>query len=189
MSEADAAVYGLTADGLLAARIGDFGCIAVPGDGGLRLAIARCTGKPVAEWTVSDALASEGIVADETAFRAHVEDIAHHRRQLRRLARAHVATSRLTPWGTAQQETVYGEGVIFVSTASHGGFHLSEKRLAGLDPLLHVDGGWYEEDVEWAKVALAFPDLFTDRENAAADRTLRAWFPLIWQALGGRHDR
>ncbi|NMN03816.1 MULTISPECIES: hypothetical protein [unclassified Novosphingobium] len=177
------AVYGRTADGLLAARIGDIACIAVPVCGGLRLATAWRLAKPLDQWRAGDALASEGIVADDMAFRAHVEDVAHHQRQLGRLSRQRLTTSCRTPWGATQQATVYAEGIVFHATASHGGFKLSPERLAHIDPLLRVRNGWYEEDVGWAKVAAAFPHLFTDRENAAADRTLRASYPQIWADL------
>ncbi|CAH0496414.1 hypothetical protein [Novosphingobium sp. CECT 9465] len=177
------AIYGRTADGLLAARIGDIACIAVPVYGGLRLATAWQLAKPLDQWRAGDALASEGIVADDTAFRAHVEDVAHHQRQLSRLSRPRLTTSCRTPWGATQQATVYAEGIVFHATASHGGFKLSRARLAQIDPLLRVENGWYEEDVEWAKVEAAFPDLFSDRENASADRTLRGSYPQIRAAL------
>ncbi|WP_443018815.1 DUF7007 domain-containing protein [Sphingomonas sp. 2R-10] len=55
-----------------------------------------------------------------------------------------------------------------------------------MHPALRVAGGWYEEDGEWAKVAAGYPALFTDRERALADRTLRDWYPEAWEAVHGR---
>src|SRR3546814_7712530 len=52
--------------------------------------------------------------------------------------------------------------------------------------VLRVAGGWYEEDCEWAKVAIGFPDLFTDYERCHADRTLRDYYPECWEAVHGR---
>lgn len=84
-----------------------------------------------------------------------------------------------TPWGTAQHSERYAEGVIFYSTASHGGFHLDEKKLAEMPTALraikpYAGEGWYEEDEDWTIVALAFPELFTDWDVHCAVRTAYA---------------
>jgi hypothetical protein len=50
---------------------------------------------------------------------------------------------------------------------------------------LRNHGGWYEEDAEWAKVATAFPALFTDYEREHVERTLRDWNPDAWEAVYG----
>ena len=91
-----------------------------------------------------------------------------------------------TPWGMSQGATVYVDGIVFHSTASHGGFKLDRARNAAMHPALRIQGGWYEEDAEWAKVAIGYPDLFTDRENAAADRTVQDYYPDAWEAVHGR---
>src|SRR3546814_11786494 len=52
--------------------------------------------------------------------------------------------------------------------------------------VLRVAGGWYEEDCEWAKVAIGLPDLFTDYARRHADRTLRAYYPECWEAVHRR---
>src|SRR3546814_12124586 len=70
-----------------------------------------------------------------------------------------------TPWGLAQSSEIYANGVVFHSTASHGGIKLDRARNMAMHGVLRVAGGWYEEDCEWAKVALGFPDLFTDRST------------------------
>jgi hypothetical protein len=46
--------------------------------------------------------------------------------------------------------------------------------------------GWFEEDCDWARVVLAFPDLFTEESKAAAERTVRGSWPDIWEKFYGR---
>lgn len=185
MSEV-AVEYGMTADGLMAARVGDMGYIAIPAWEGLRLDSGWRMARPIREWTEADVFGSEGIVADEAAFRAHVEEVAVHLRQRNALGRKEVRMHVSTPWGMSQGAAVYADGVLFHSTASHGGFKLDRVRNAGLHPALRIKGGWYEEDGDWARVAVGYPDLFTDREKAQADRTLRDWEPDAWEAVHGR---
>jgi hypothetical protein len=71
-----------------------------------------------------------------------------------------------TPWGIADFATEYAHGIVFFSTPSHGGFHLLPERnaevLAKFPGFRTFSGavGWYEEDCDWALVALTFPHLF-----------------------------
>lgn len=178
--------YGVTADGRLAARVGDMGYIAIPVRGGFRLASGWRLSRPISDWNDNDVYGSEGVVADEAAFRAHVDAVAVHLRQRDALGRKEARVRVSTPWGMSQGATIYAAGVIFHSTASHGGFKLDRSRNAGLHPALRIKGGWYEEDGDWARVAIGYPDLFTDREKASADRTLRDWEPDAWEAVHGR---
>ena len=180
------AQYGRTADGYLAARTGDLAYIAVPVAKGLRIASGWRIGRPIAQWRLGDACGSEGIAADEDGFRAHVAAIAAHLCQREVLNRKETRIAKATPWGASHGATVYAEGVVFHSTASHGGFKLDRARNAAMPPLLRLKGGWYEEDAEWAMVAAAFPALFTERENALADRTLKNSWPDVWEGLNGR---
>ena len=149
-----------TSEGLLAAQVDDLAWLAVP--------------------------VADGVVADEAAFRAHVEAIAEHRRQLRTLDRRIGPGGVDTPWNTAQHSEIYAEGIAFYSTASHGGFHLDDERNAGMPDCLRNADGWYEEDEQRAKVASAFPALFTERERSQAEKTLRDWQPDAWEILYGR---
>ena len=178
--------YGTTADGLLAARVGDISYIAIPAGDGMRLASGWRLSKPIDEWTAADVFGSEGTVADEAAFRAHVEAVSIHLTQRAALGRRETRMRISTPWGMSQGATIYAEGIVFHSTASHGGFKLDRARNAALHPALRIKGGWYEEDGDWARVAIGCPDLFTDREKAQADRTLRDWEPEAWEAVHGR---
>lgn len=180
------AVFGHTADGYLAARVGDFGYIAIPSPDGLRVGTAWRLSRPIEQWTTADIQGAEAIVADVTAFRAHVAEVVKHRRQLQALGRRDVRERISTPWGVAQSSEVYAEGVVFHSTASHGGFKLDQAPNAAMPTVLRVEGGWYEEDCEWAKVAVGIPALFTDHERRHADRILRDYYPDVWEAIHGR---
>jgi hypothetical protein len=82
-----------------------------------------------------------------------------------------------TPWGIAQSRTDVGDGILCVSTASHGGYFVPD-RLLGRIP---AEGqafaarwsgspNWFEEDCAWAYVALAFPEFFPADALADARR-------------------
>lgn len=81
-----------------------------------------------------------------------------------------------TPWGTAQDSKQHAEGIMWYSTAGHGGFHLSPEVNSRVPEALRIEDGWYEEDCDWALVAIAFPDIFI-KEYANATRTMRNWHP------------
>lgn len=82
-----------------------------------------------------------------------------------------------SPWGSVQQSKEYAKGVTFVSTAGHGGFKLDRTHNAKIPLVFRNKGGWYEEDCEWAKVAITFPELFNEEMNALAHKTAKNWFP------------
>lgn len=179
--------FGHSADGLLVARVGDTAFAMLPGrNDGHFLATASRLGRPLEQWTRSDFYGHSGELADEAAFRARVEENAVHQRQLAALGREEVFSRVCTPWGTSQGATRYAEGILFHSTAGHGGFHLTPERNAGIHPALRAVDGYYEEDYDWAAVAQAFPDLSTDFEKASAERTIRDWMPDAWEAIHGR---
>lgn len=71
-----------------------------------------------------------------------------------------------TPWGLADSCKAVAPGIAFFSTPSHGGYRLSPERnaavlakLPGFQTFCGVPG-WYEEDCDWAAVALTFPEYF-----------------------------
>lgn len=83
-----------------------------------------------------------------------------------------------SPWGEIQTRTVLGEGVVRVTTASHGGILLSAERYAQMPACFKktwAGGAAYEEDCDWACVAVVFPELFSDNSVEAAFRTLRSY--------------
>lgn len=100
-----------------------------------------------------------------------------------------------TPWGPSDYEKEYAEGVTFYGTPSHGGFKLSAARNRDVVPSLRLDGGWYEEDCDWYRVAYTFPQLFVDPETEAFRDTetvvatalsgIRNWMPDEYETLTG----
>ena len=181
-------VFGRTADGLLAARIGEDDAFAmVLCSGGEYTVVSawrlRC---PIKEWKQSDFYIHFGAVSDETAFRARVEEQAEHRRELKRLARQTFASKDSTPWGTSECATVHAKGIVRHTTPGHGGFCLTPERNADVTASLRRNDGWYEEDCEWAIVALSFPEHLTAYEHRCAGETVRHCWPDEWEALFGR---
>jgi hypothetical protein len=90
-----------------------------------------------------------------------------------------------TPWGKADYEKVYAEGIVFYGTPSHGGFQLDHERNAKVHPALRERGGYYEEDCAWAKVAFTFPEVFPEKDREAAIRTLKEWYPDEYETVAG----
>lgn len=93
---------------------------------------------------------------------------------------------RSTPWGYSDSATDYARGVTFYSTPSHGGLHVAPTLNATIPDHLREASGWYEEDCDWCRVVLAFPDLFTAEERVDAESTLRHWHPARWERHTGR---
>jgi len=65
-----------------------------------------------------------------------------------------------TYWGKSQTAKKITDGIIFYTTASHGGFHVSKKLNQQIHWGWRREDGWYEEDCEWSIVVLTFPTLF-----------------------------
>lgn len=82
-----------------------------------------------------------------------------------------------TPWGKSDHSKRYDVGIMWYETPSHGGFHLSHKKNRMVHLSFFNADGWYEEDCEWAKVALTFPHLFSEKEVQAAHETAQRWYP------------
>lgn len=66
-----------------------------------------------------------------------------------------------TPWGKSQEAIRIARGIMWYTTAGHGGYHLSKKRLSEMpEPYksfkTFAGKGWYEEDCDWAVVHLCF---------------------------------
>jgi len=97
-----------------------------------------------------------------------------------------------SPWGAIQYQKTVAPGVTLVSTASHGGIHLSRERLASLPAAVrnakrfNPPGPWYEEDVEVYIVAAAFPEVAAafKMDRDAAIGQLETYYPHIAKALG-----
>ena len=83
---------------------------------------------------------------------------------------------RTSPWGVVDHQCEHAPGIDFVSTPSHGGYHLSEERQRGLLDVFGFwqgDPEWLEEDCDAVLVYLAWPDLATDEQCAAAVESVR----------------
>ncbi|MFN7092118.1 MAG: DUF7007 domain-containing protein [Allorhizobium sp.] len=178
--------FATSADGMPVARISDLVLAMVTSPNGFAfLASAVSAHRPLAELTRADFIGHDGRVADEDEFRARVAETAGHKRDLAELNRVRTRMSTSTPWGGSQMAVIYAEGVVAHSTAGHGGFHLSADRNSKVHSLLRKVTPWYEEDCEWAIVALSFPELFTGYERAAAEKTIRNTWPDEWEAIHG----
>ncbi len=89
-----------------------------------------------------------------------------------------MTTNNPTPWGPSQGSTVIADGIVRHSTAGHGGIVLSEERFAAMPECIKAVTPWagrlaYEEDQDWALVALAFPEHFDVRSCWYALKTAR----------------
>lgn len=76
-------------------------------------------------------------------------------------------TVKQTPWGPAQTADEIAPGIIFYSTASHGGYHLSLWRNADVPLAVRKKTfcklgmkGWYEEDCDARIVESVFSECF-----------------------------
>lgn len=178
--------FGSSADGMPVALVGDTAfAMAKARDDRHYLVTAWRLSRPMDEWIRSDFYGHSGELADEAAFRARVLENAEHQREKRALGRHEICSRAHTPWGTSQGASVYAEGVTAHSTAGHGGFKLSAERNRKVHSMLRSAGGWYEEDAEWAIIAISFPHLFTAFERRCAERTVKDSWPDAWEVISG----
>ena len=92
-------------------------------------------------------------------------------------------TDLVSPWGAIDHVEHVAPGIVFVSTASHGGYYLTADHnvkvpLTWRGASFNRQGikGWYEEDCDWALVALTFPDLFPPAALLAAKQVFKSFF-------------
>jgi len=90
-----------------------------------------------------------------------------------------------TPWGISQSKESIIRGIIFYSTSSHGGFHVSKKLNQEIHPAWRNSSGWYEEDCEWAIVAISFPEVCSQKELTLAHKTAKNYFPHKYEEATG----
>lgn len=81
-----------------------------------------------------------------------------------------------SPWGRIQDEEIIAEGIVYVSTASHGGIWVAPELLGRVkremrDYAAYWSGSsqWFEEDCAAQCVVVSFPEYF------GADQVERAW--------------
>ncbi|WP_346433397.1 hypothetical protein [Oricola sp.] len=178
--------FGTSAEGFPVARLDDTAYAMLPGrDGTHHLAAAWFVRRPLRELVRGDFNGFHGALVDEAAFRARMAEKAEHIREKNALSRREIHSRAHTPWGPSQGATVFAEGIACHSTAGHGGFHLAADRNSKVNSRLRNANGWYEEDAEWAIVALAFPHLFTSFERRCAEQTVKDSWPDAWEAIFG----
>lgn len=178
--------FGRSADGMTVALIGEHAFAMAPArDGRHYLVTGWRIRRPMSEWTRSDFYGHSGDLANEAAFRSKVLEQDEHQREQLVLGRREERSTAYTPWGPSQGATIYAEGVVFHSTASHGGFHLSAERNRVVHSMLRVSGGFYEEDEAWAIVAITYPHLFTSFERRCAEKAVKDSYPDAWEAIAG----
>ena len=93
---------------------------------------------------------------------------------------------RSTPWGKPDSCKEIADGIILLTTASHGGFWISSERRKEMHPALRNHDGWYEEDEECSKVVLAFPQFFSTEEHTEALYILKNFFPDCYEEWTGK---
>jgi len=93
-----------------------------------------------------------------------------------------------TPWGAPDYRRELIPGVVFLGTPSHGGFWISEQRRKVMHGALCLDSPWYEEDVNWSLIYLAFPKEIQQaepekffRRYVAAIQTVKNWLPEMYE--------
>src|SRR3972149_4268130 len=84
-----------------------------------------------------------------------------------------VSMGTSTPWGVADDSERIARGIMRYRTPGHGGDHLSARRQAEMPAALRLDDGWYEEDCDWARVALGLPQFFSDKAQQATAQRYR----------------
>jgi hypothetical protein len=180
--------FGVSADGFPVARIGDTTLAMVQtADGSAAfLASAWRLTRRLSDLKRQDFHGHDGRLDGEAEFRARVFETARHKAELVALRRQQVHMSCSTPWGASQHATIYADGIVSHTTSGHGGFHLSVARNVKVLEALRNASGWYEEDAEWAIVALTFPDLFTTYERTCADETILNTWPSAWERIHSR---
>lgn len=96
-----------------------------------------------------------------------------------------------SPWGNVDGWTPFGDlGLYQHSTSSHGGIYVPDEMLAMMpEPYRKANhyGGknWFEEDCEWALVALSFPSGHSEKQMDSAIRTVKNWYPHQFMAVTG----
>lgn len=183
-SRITAASLSRTADGAPAIRIHDTVYVAV-GNGPIQIRYAPVTDMAIETITKDDLVGLHGIVDDLDAFIADMNDLDLHFSQQSELGRIWRPSDKKTPWGRSDGYIDYGDGVERHTTPSHGGFWVPKRLNKSIPDSYRRSNGWYEEDCEWAKVAVSLPHLFTDRERRTADRILRDWFPDEYEQVNG----
>lgn len=179
--------YGTTADGLLAAKVGNIiYCMADRGSG--FYITMRDVTKPVdiSTLTRNSFFGHLGSVQNEEEFRSEMEDIATHLEEVKAFSRKNIPSSTSTPWGKSQGASVYVEkGIYLHTTARHGGMKVYAKLNRQIPEPYRNEDGWYEEDCEFSKVIVSLPQYFSQREIRQATETVINFYPDEYEKVTG----
>jgi hypothetical protein len=98
-------------------------------------------------------------------------------------------TDTLTPWGMPDSLVDACPGVWFVSTSSHGGYYVDDSVLDRIPEAFRKatfcrDPNFYEQDCDWAIIALFFPEAFP----AGAQPVARDMLASVHPDLYARHQ-
>ena len=90
-------------------------------------------------------------------------------------------TKDATPWGQADNKRIIAPGIIDYSTPGHGGIKLTAALAAKVSRAFptfetFAGGPWYEEDCDWAFVAVVFPQYWPPKVLEAARNTIRSCY-------------
>lgn len=87
-----------------------------------------------------------------------------------------------SPWGKIQDEEQIAEGIVYVSTASHGGIWVSPELIDRVqqtmrDYAAYWSGSenWFEEDCAAQCVVVSFPEHFPAEQVERAWETVRRY--------------
>lgn len=108
----------------------------------------------------------------------------------------------ITPWGAPDDHIQIQEGLDWYGTPSHGGYRVAtalykeacarqgipEKEPDPEDGPVHM---WFEEDCDWAFVAIAFPEHFQEEQDDVpvlmlAEKAILHTYPEYWEKWKGR---
>lgn len=92
-----------------------------------------------------------------------------------------------SPWGTIDYHRVHAPGIDEVGTAGHGGYKLSRKRQAEVDPRWRQRSGWYEEDCAWSIAEITHHRDLTKMKLKDAHETARRWYPEEYTEIVGKN--
>ena len=94
-------------------------------------------------------------------------------------------------WGAIYEADQILPGIWSVTTPSHGGLILSDERQQAMPHPLRIEGGSYEEDVNWSNVILAYEAEIAQRGSFPASYlqlardSVRCWHPAAFTAFTG----
>ena len=88
------------------------------------------------------------------------------------------------PWGKIQRSTDIAPGIRYISTAGHGGYALSRDRWEAMPAhykaCSFTQDQFFEHDISWCAVVMAYPQYFGETLRQEARLTYDRWYaPLL----------